>query len=155
MEFCPNEWKGAFSVPFKHPGHPAHLLAGVRKQTERMGMTVERKAVLAGTIAGAAAVVLVAKLVIRQHRFKVACGCLLTCTCNEKKKQISTTNITSITAEPTRVTSAPTTKEAPVEVACCSVAPEPSAAEVVLVEAAAQAPHSPTSAGKKQPDFEP
>ena len=120
-----------------------------------MGMTLERKAVLAGTIAGAAAVVLVAKLVIRQHRFKVACGCLLTCTCNEKKKQISTTNITSITAEPTRVTSAPTTKEAPVEVACCSVAPEPSAAEVVLVEAAAQAPHSPTSAGKKQPDFEP
>ena len=119
-----------------------------------MGMTVERKAVLAGTIAGAAAVVLVAKLVIRQHRFKVACGCLLTCTCNDKKKQISTTNITSITAEPTRVTwRRPTTDEVPV--VCCSVAPEPSAAEVVLVEAAAQSPHSPTSAGKKQPDFEP
>ena len=119
-----------------------------------MGMTLERKAVLAGTIAGAAAVVLVAKLVIRQHRFKVACGCLLTCTCNDKKKQISTTNITSITAEPTRVTwRRPTTDEVPV--VCCSVAPEPSAAEVVLVEAAAQSPHSPTSAGKKQPDFEP
>jgi hypothetical protein len=111
-----------------------------------MSVTFDRKAVVAGTIAGAAAVALVAKIVIRRHRFKVACGCLLTCTCNEKKKS----GITSFTAETTRVTSAPASQEAPVE-DCCSVAPA-SAAEVVLVEVAAQKqpPRSPT-AGTKQP----
>lgn len=118
-------------------------------------LSSERK-VVGAAIVGAAAAVLVAKIVIRQHRSKVACGCLFHCTCAEKKlcSATSATSVTSIAAEPKMATLDPTTKEAPVEV-CCSVAPEPSAAEVVLVEAAAQAPHSPTSAGKKQPDFEP
>jgi hypothetical protein len=99
----------------------------------------QRSMVVAGTVAGAAAVVLVAKTIIRQHRFKVACGCLLTCTCNEKMKR----SAASVAAEPTRGTSAPTSKEGPVE-ACCSAAPEPSAADVARVEAVARKPpHSP------------
>ena len=113
--------------------------------------TLQRSAVVAGTVAGAAAVVLVAKIIIRQHRFKVSCGCLLTCTCKEKMKR-SAMGVASVAAEPTSGTSAPTSKEAPAE-ACCSAAPEPSAADAVRVEAVARKPpHSPDT-GTQQPDF--
>ena len=117
-------------------------------------LSSERK-VVGAAIVGAAAAVLVAKIVIRQHRSKVACGCLFHCTCAEKKKcsATSATSATSIAAEPTMATSAPTTKEAPVEV-CCSVVPEPSAEVEVLEEVLAQKqpPRSPTAAGKQRPE---
>ena len=110
--------------------------------------TLQRTAVVAGTVAGAAAVVLVAKIIIRQHRFKVSCGCLLTCTCKEKMKR-SAMGVASVAAEPTSGTLAPTSKEAPAE-ACCSAAPEPSAADVVRVEAVARKPpHSPDAGSSR------
>ena len=113
----------------------------------RAEMALQRTAVVAGTVAGAAAVVLVAKIIIRQHRFKVSCGCLLTCTCKEKMKR-SAMGVASVAAEPTSGTSAPTSKEAPAE-ACCSAAPEPSAADVVRVEAVARKPpHSPDAGSR-------
>ena len=106
--------------------------------------TLQRSAVVAGTVAGAAAVVLVAKIIIRQHRFKVSCGCLLTCTCKEKMNR-SAMGV----AEPTNGTLAPTSKEAPAE-ACCSAAPEPSAVDVVCVEAVARKPpHSPDAGNSR------
>ena len=110
----------------------------------RAEMALQRTAVVAGTVAGAAAVVLVAKIIIRQHRFKVSCGCLLTCTCKEKMNR-SAMGV----AEPTNGTLAPTSKEAPAE-ACCSAASEPSAADVVCVEAVARKPpHSPDAGNSR------